>query len=63
MAGTTIGNFREPLATEYLDSVEETSRSIHLITDNSINHNQSNRNDKIGSGKTYGFKGLPGMGG
>jgi hypothetical protein len=55
MAGTAIGNPREHLATEYLDSVEETSRSIHLITDNSMNNNQSInnmlRNDKIASGK------------
>jgi len=39
MAGTAIGNPKEPLTTEYLDSVEESSPSIHLITDNSVNKN------------------------
>jgi hypothetical protein len=68
MAGTAIGNPREPLTTEYLDSVEETSPSIHLITDNSVNNNQSInafRNDYIMSGKASntGFKGLSGLGG
>jgi hypothetical protein len=70
MAGTAIGNPKEPLATECLDSVEETSRSIHLMTDNSINNNlsmnlHSLRNDQIISGKAsnIGLKGLTGLGG
>jgi len=55
-AGNTIANVKDPLPTEYLDSVEETSRSIHLVTDNSIIKNQSLninsfRNEKIISGK------------